>query len=156
MADRNSRLVGALMVAAGAIAFSGKAVIIKLAYRHGTDAVTLLALCGGSRRLVHDPQRLRQELFRFRHLDDGAREHVGAAAGCAVHHELHRACRNEDLRARRRERQRRHRTQDDGRVPQKFTGSRERHMYHVATELHGAHFFPISRISALVSGSPSL
>ena len=33
-----------LFVAAGAIAFSGKGVIIKLAYRHGVDAVTLLAL----------------------------------------------------------------------------------------------------------------
>ena len=31
-------------MAAGAIGFSGKAVIIKLAYRHGVDAVTLLAL----------------------------------------------------------------------------------------------------------------
>jgi drug/metabolite transporter (DMT)-like permease len=39
-----SRWVGALLVAAGAIAFSGKGVIIKLAYRHGVDAVTLLAL----------------------------------------------------------------------------------------------------------------
>ena len=44
MADRQSRLVGALMVVVAAIAFSGKAVIIKLAYRHGVDAVTLLAL----------------------------------------------------------------------------------------------------------------
>ena len=32
------------MVVAAAIAFSGKAIIIKLAYRHGVDAVTLLAL----------------------------------------------------------------------------------------------------------------
>src|SRR3954447_13764655 len=39
-----SRLLGAAMVCAAAIAFSGKAVIIKLAYRHGVDAVTLLAL----------------------------------------------------------------------------------------------------------------
>lgn len=44
MADRQSRLAGALMVVVAAIAFSGKAVIIKLAYRHGVDAVTLLAL----------------------------------------------------------------------------------------------------------------
>jgi drug/metabolite transporter (DMT)-like permease len=44
MADRQTRLSGALMVVAAAIAFSGKAVIIKLAYRHGVDAVTLLAL----------------------------------------------------------------------------------------------------------------
>ncbi|HEX7558810.1 MAG TPA: EamA family transporter, partial [Usitatibacter sp.] len=42
--ERQSRLVGALLVAAGAVAFSGKGVIIKLAYRHGVDAVTLLAL----------------------------------------------------------------------------------------------------------------
>jgi len=39
-----SRLVGAAMVALAAVAFSGKAIIIKLAYRHGVDAVTLLAL----------------------------------------------------------------------------------------------------------------
>ena len=44
MSDRNARLTGALMVVVAAIAFSGKAVIIKLAYRHGVDAVTLLAL----------------------------------------------------------------------------------------------------------------
>jgi len=44
MTDRRSRLVGAALVAIAAIAFSGKAVIIKLAYRHGVDAVTLLAL----------------------------------------------------------------------------------------------------------------
>lgn len=44
MVDRRSRLIGALMVVVAAIAFSGKAVIIKLAYRHGVDAVTLLAL----------------------------------------------------------------------------------------------------------------
>ena len=42
--ERKSRLTGALLVAAAAIAFSGKGVIIKLAYRHGVDAVTLLAL----------------------------------------------------------------------------------------------------------------
>jgi drug/metabolite transporter (DMT)-like permease len=44
MSDRSSRLSGILMIAVAAIAFSGKAVIIKLAYRHGVDAVTLLAL----------------------------------------------------------------------------------------------------------------
>jgi drug/metabolite transporter (DMT)-like permease len=44
MADRQSRLTGVLLVAVAAVAFSGKAVIIKLAYRHGVDAVTLLAL----------------------------------------------------------------------------------------------------------------
>ncbi len=43
-AERKSRLIGALLVAIAAIAFSGKGVIIKLAYRYGVDAVTLLAL----------------------------------------------------------------------------------------------------------------
>lgn len=37
-------LQGVLLAAFGAIAFSGKAIIVKLAYRHGVDAVTLLAL----------------------------------------------------------------------------------------------------------------
>lgn len=44
MTDRSARLSGALIVAVAAIAFSGKAIIIKLAYRHGVDALTLLAL----------------------------------------------------------------------------------------------------------------
>ncbi|KAF1720028.1 DMT family transporter [Pseudoxanthomonas wuyuanensis] len=35
---------GVLLAAVGAIAFSGKAIIVKLGYRHGADAVTLLAL----------------------------------------------------------------------------------------------------------------
>ncbi len=35
-------LAGLLMAAAGSIAFSGKAIIVKLAYRHGVDAVTLI------------------------------------------------------------------------------------------------------------------
>ncbi|MEO7744047.1 MAG: DMT family transporter [Usitatibacter sp.] len=43
MAERG-RLVGAVMVMVAAIAFSGKAVIIKLAYRHQVDPVTLLTL----------------------------------------------------------------------------------------------------------------
>ena len=42
--QRSSRVVGALLVALAAIAFSGKGVIIKLAYRYHVDAVTLLAL----------------------------------------------------------------------------------------------------------------
>jgi drug/metabolite transporter (DMT)-like permease len=42
--DRSARLSGAILVCIAAIAFSGKAVIIKLAYRYGVDAVTLLAL----------------------------------------------------------------------------------------------------------------
>jgi drug/metabolite transporter (DMT)-like permease len=36
--------VGVALAAAGAVAFSGKAIIVKLAYRHGVDAVTLLML----------------------------------------------------------------------------------------------------------------
>ena len=44
MTERQSRLAGVLMVAVAAVAFSGKAIIIKLAYRQGVDAVTLLAL----------------------------------------------------------------------------------------------------------------
>jgi drug/metabolite transporter (DMT)-like permease len=39
----SSRLTsGLLLAAAGSIAFSGKAIIVKLAYRHGVDAVTLI------------------------------------------------------------------------------------------------------------------
>jgi drug/metabolite transporter (DMT)-like permease len=41
-AARQALLPGLLMAAAGAIAFSGKAIIVKLAYRHGVDAVTLI------------------------------------------------------------------------------------------------------------------
>jgi drug/metabolite transporter (DMT)-like permease len=41
---RRARLAGALYCSIAAVAFSGKAVIIKLAYRYGVDAVTLLAL----------------------------------------------------------------------------------------------------------------
>lgn len=43
-AERSARLSGAFLVGMAAVAFSGKAVIIKLAYRYGVDAVTLLAL----------------------------------------------------------------------------------------------------------------
>jgi drug/metabolite transporter (DMT)-like permease len=39
-----SHRAGLALALAGAIAFSGKAIIIKLAYRHGVDAVTLLML----------------------------------------------------------------------------------------------------------------
>jgi len=42
--DHRRQVSGALMMAVGAVAFSGKAVIIKLAYRYGVDALTLLAL----------------------------------------------------------------------------------------------------------------
>ena len=37
-------LAGVLLAAFGAIAFSGKAIIVKLAYRHGVDATTLIAM----------------------------------------------------------------------------------------------------------------
>ena len=36
---------GLLLALGGSIAFSGKAIIVKLAYRHGVDAVTQ---CAGS------------------------------------------------------------------------------------------------------------
>ncbi|MBL8348904.1 MAG: DMT family transporter [Burkholderiaceae bacterium] len=35
---------GPLLAMAGAVAFSGKAIIVKLAYRHGVDAITLIML----------------------------------------------------------------------------------------------------------------
>ncbi len=41
---QGARLLGVALVVFSAVAFSAKAIIIKLAYRHGTDAVTLLAL----------------------------------------------------------------------------------------------------------------
>lgn len=44
MAESRSRLVGVLLILCAAIAFSGKGVIIKLAYRLHVDPVTLLAL----------------------------------------------------------------------------------------------------------------
>lgn len=34
--------LGLAMAAAGAVCFSGKAIIVKLAYRYGVDAVTLI------------------------------------------------------------------------------------------------------------------
>jgi drug/metabolite transporter (DMT)-like permease len=39
---RKKLAFGLLLAALGAIAFSGKAIIVKLAYRHGVDAVTLI------------------------------------------------------------------------------------------------------------------
>ena len=43
MASHSPRMTsGLLLAAAGSIAFSGKAIIVKLGYRHGVDAVTLL------------------------------------------------------------------------------------------------------------------
>lgn len=44
MSESRARLAGAMMAMAAAIAFSGKAIIIKLAYRHQVDPVTLLTL----------------------------------------------------------------------------------------------------------------
>lgn len=41
---RRRRALGFLFAAAGAILFSGKAIIVKLGFRYGADAVTLLAL----------------------------------------------------------------------------------------------------------------
>ena len=38
----NSRAIGIALAAVGAIGFSGKAIIVKLAYRYGVDAITLL------------------------------------------------------------------------------------------------------------------
>ena len=40
--ERPSVLPGLALALAGSIAFSGKAIIVKLAYRHGVDAVTLI------------------------------------------------------------------------------------------------------------------
>src|ERR1700733_5940484 len=37
-----ARRRGLLLASLGAVAFSGKAIIVKLAYRHGVDAVTLI------------------------------------------------------------------------------------------------------------------
>ncbi len=39
---RKNAVLGLILAVAGSIAFSGKAIIVKLAYRHGVDAVTLL------------------------------------------------------------------------------------------------------------------
>jgi drug/metabolite transporter (DMT)-like permease len=44
-APRSAQFLSGLVLATvGAIAFSGKAIIVKLAYRHGVDAVTLIML----------------------------------------------------------------------------------------------------------------
>src|SRR5262245_6855102 len=43
-APRASVLPGLLLAIGGSVAFSGKAIIVKLAYRHGVDAVTLIML----------------------------------------------------------------------------------------------------------------
>lgn len=41
-ANKGDRATGLVYATVGAVAFSGKAIIVKLAYRHGVDAVTLL------------------------------------------------------------------------------------------------------------------
>jgi drug/metabolite transporter (DMT)-like permease len=41
-AAARSHVPGLLLAGAGSVAFSGKAIIVKLAYRHGVDAVTLI------------------------------------------------------------------------------------------------------------------
>ena len=43
-AQKTTLTTGLFLAAAGSIAFSGKAIIVKLAYRHGVDAITLLML----------------------------------------------------------------------------------------------------------------
>jgi drug/metabolite transporter (DMT)-like permease len=43
-AEHRARLNGAILITIAAVGFSGKGVIIKLAYRYGVDATTLLAL----------------------------------------------------------------------------------------------------------------
>jgi drug/metabolite transporter (DMT)-like permease len=42
--DPSKVTMGLLLAVAGSVAFSGKAIIVKLAYRHGVDAVTLVML----------------------------------------------------------------------------------------------------------------
>jgi drug/metabolite transporter (DMT)-like permease len=42
LAHKGDRATGLFYATVGAVAFSGKAIIVKLAYRHGVDAVTLL------------------------------------------------------------------------------------------------------------------
>ena len=42
-ASREPLWPGLLLASSGAVAFSGKAIIVKLAYRHGVDAITLIA-----------------------------------------------------------------------------------------------------------------
>jgi len=44
LVTRQTLLAGILLVVLGSVAFSGKAIIVKLAYRYGVDPITLLAL----------------------------------------------------------------------------------------------------------------
>ncbi|HUG71784.1 MAG TPA: hypothetical protein VMK82_00030, partial [Steroidobacteraceae bacterium] len=43
-AQRSVFLTGVALAIVGSVLFSAKAVVVKLAYRHGVDAVTLLTL----------------------------------------------------------------------------------------------------------------
>lgn len=61
----SERLTGAALVTVAAVAFSAKAVIIKLAYRHGVDPVTLLTL----RMLISAPFFLALGLWAARGSD---------------------------------------------------------------------------------------
>jgi drug/metabolite transporter (DMT)-like permease len=64
---------GVLLAALGAIAFSGKAIIVKLGYRYGADAVTLLAL----RMLVAFPFFLLMGLWAARRATPLSRADLG-------------------------------------------------------------------------------
>ena len=52
LAARKNMLIGLALAAAGSIAFSGKAIIVKLAYRHGVDAVSYTHLDVYKRQFV--------------------------------------------------------------------------------------------------------
>ena len=64
----SERITGAALVTVAAVAFSAKAVIIKLAYRHGVDPVTLLTL----RMLISAPFFLALGLWAARGADVAA------------------------------------------------------------------------------------
>ncbi|MBD7921553.1 DMT family transporter [Xanthomonas bonasiae] len=77
LATAHADLGGVLLAAGGAIAFSGKAIIVKLGYRYGVDAVTLLAL----RMLVALPCFAAMALWAARRappLQRGDRWRIGA------------------------------------------------------------------------------
>lgn len=80
--ERHPRLAGALLCAIAAVAFSGKAIIIKLAYRHGVDALTLLAL----RMIFSAPLFVALAWWSSRrdHAEPLARADLGAIAGLGL------------------------------------------------------------------------
>jgi drug/metabolite transporter (DMT)-like permease len=80
--ERYPRLAGALLCAIAAVAFSGKAVIIKLAYRHGVDALTLLAL----RMIFSAPLFVALAWWSSRrdHAEPLSRSDLGAIAGLGL------------------------------------------------------------------------